>query len=178
MPRKYPPEAKKTAFELYLTGMPLEEVVQRMRVEHGYASYSVETLRRWRDAGDWDTARDKLRAQAAERKLDTSLEGLEDSLLEDLLAYKQKISDSLEDGNQAANFTENMGLLLRVHGLIEKTLARRAGAAPVDKVALAGEVLDLLVKTLAEKDPASMEIIHPHIPALGAMLKARYAELA
>ncbi len=178
MPKTYPPEAKKTAFELYLTGMSLDEVIKRMRTEYGYASYAKDTLIRWREAGNWDMVREKVSGQAAQRKLDTSLDDLEESLQADLQGYQTKLKAALDDENQAANFSENMGLLLRVHGLMEKTLARRSGTAPVDKAALSLEVLELIVESLAELNPLALDEMRDHLPELGRRIKERYGEAA
>ena len=178
MPRTYPPEAKQKAYELYLSGITLEEVSKRMRLDHGFATYNVETLRRWVEEGGWEGARDKLRAKEKNLTLELSIEALEAAQLQDLLDWKKTVDEKLNDQNEKDNFHDNMNLQVKIHGLISRAIQRRNSNAVgrVDKAALAAEVLTLVVKALAKADPASMEIVQPHITDIGRMLKERYAE--
>lgn len=178
MPKTYPPEAKKTAFELYLTGMSLDEVIKRMRTEHGFATYSRDTLLRWREQGNWDMVREKLGGQAAQRKLDTSLDDLRESLLEDLKGYQAKIKAALEDENQAENFTENMSLMLRVHGLLEKAVAQRDGEVQVDKPRMWLEFFSDFMADLRQKDPRLFNQVAEHADYFKARFKERHEEEA
>lgn len=178
MPKTYPPAAQQKAFELFLTGISPEEVIRRMRRDYGYAAYSVETLRRWVEDKGWEQARDKVRSQAAERVLDTSVEALEASLLQDLMSWKERLQTALDDEGQRTNFTENMGLLLRVHALIDRAVSRRSGAAPVDKPALWLEFFEELVGDLAEIDPNALGALEPHLDELQRRAKQRFQEAA
>ena len=81
--------------------------------------------------------------------------------------------------NLELKFEDGVGLLLKIDALIRTLLAAQKNQVqPVDKAALALEMLELVVTTLAELDPAALEFLQPHIPALGEALKARYAEAA
>lgn len=176
MPRKYPPAARREACELYVSLGDLEQVAQEMR-RRGYASYSVETLRRWRDEGGWDQVRAGAVGEAAKVAALADAETAVVNMLTSYQGLRGTLQAKLAD-NQI-EFTEGVNLLVKIDGLIRALLAQqKSKVQQVDKAALALEMLELVVTTLAERDPAALEFLQPHIPALGEALKARYAEAA
>jgi|GEM_PF-2731070 len=176
MPKKYPPAARREACELYVSLGDLEQVAQEMR-RRGYASYSVETLRRWRDEGGWDQVRAGAVGEAAKVAALADAEAAVVNMLASYQALRGQIQTKLADDQ--VEFAEGVNLLVKIDGLIRSLLAQQRGKVQqVDKPALALEMLELVVSTLAELDPAALEFVQPHIPALGQALKARYAEAA
>jgi hypothetical protein len=176
MPRTYPPEAKREAYGLYCSGLTLEQVVAAMR-QKGYATYSAETLRRWADEGGWERDRAKLASEEARLGLALDAERITAEMLAGYQDLRQQTRQKL--ANQELKFEDGVGLLLKIDALIRTLLAAQKNQVqPVDKAALALEMLELVVTTLAELDPGALEFVQPHIPALGEALKARYAEAA
>jgi hypothetical protein len=176
MPRTYPPEAKREAFGLYCSGLSLEQVAAAMR-QKGFARYSVETLRRWAADGGWEADRAKLANEEARLGLALDAERITAEMLAGYQELRNKTRQKLEA--QELKFEDGVGLLLKIDALIRTLLAaQKSTVQPVDKAALALEMLELVVVTLAELDPAALEFLQPHIPALGEALKARYAEAA
>jgi len=172
--RKYEPQVRKRARELFLAGLSFDEITQVMRSE-GYTYLGANTVRRWEKKGGWKEALEKLQAEEGRAALSLDAERVTAEMLESYGAMRTDLLAKIK-ANQV-EFADGVGLLLKIDGLRRHLLAQSGKAGAVDKVALAMEVLELVVKTLAEKDPASMEMVHPHIPALGELIKARYAEL-
>lgn len=176
MPRKYPPEAKREALSLYIALGELEAVAREMR-RRGYARYSVETLRRWRDEGGWE----QVRADAARSEAAASLALDADRVAAEMLADYQRLRGQIKEhmGQGALKPSEGIGLLLKVDGLIRALLAQRTRQGErVDKPALALEVLELVIQHLADHDPLALEALQPHIEDMGETIKERYAEAA
>ena len=176
MPRTYPPDARREACELYVSLGVLEDVAQEMR-KRGYASYSVETLRRWRDEGKWDEVRQTAVSEGAKV---AALADAESAVVNMLVSY-QALRGQLQEklATNQVEFTEGVNLLVKIDGLIRALLVQqKSRVQQVDKPALALEMLTLIVERLAEVDPGALEFLQPHLPALGEALKQRYAEAA
>ncbi len=176
MPRRYPSDARREACEIYVSLGDLEETAREMR-RRGYATYSAETVRRWRDEGDWDKVRDASISEGARVAALADAEAAVVNMLASYQSLRGKIQEKLE-ANQV-EFTEGVNLLVKVDGLIRSLLAaQKTRVQRVDQAALALEVFQLILERLAEADPAALEFLQPHIPALGEALKSRYAEAA
>ncbi len=176
MPVVYGPEAKREAFGLYCSGLTLEQVAAAMR-QKGYASYSVETLRRWAKDGSWDEDRAKRATEEARLGLALDAERVTADMLLGYQDLRQQLKTKLDEGN--IEFARGVELLVKVDNLVRALLAQqRTTVQQVDKPALALEMLQLVVTTLAELDPGALEFLQPHIPALGDALKRRFAEAA
>ena len=177
MPKSYTPEAKRQALSLYIALGDMERVAEEMRLRHGYPKLNVETLRRWKAEGDWD----KVRAQQAGDEARAALALDAQALTSTMLASYQDLRTTLQEKLKAnqVEFTEGVGLLVKIDGLIRALVAQQKNRVqPVDKAALALEVLQFLLERLAEHDPLILELVQPHISALGEALKQRYAEAA
>jgi hypothetical protein len=176
MPRKYSPDARREALELFVSLGDLEQVAQEMR-RRGYASYSVETLRRWRDEGGWEAVRAGAVGEAAKVAVLADAEAAVVNMLTSYQALRGQIQERL--ASKEVEFTEGVNLLVKIDTLIRALLAQqKTRVQQVDRPALALEVLQLVVERLADLDPLALELFQPHIADLGAALKARYAEAA
>ncbi len=176
MPRTYPPAARREACELYVSLGSLEQVAQEMR-KRGYVSYSVETLRKWRDEGGWDEVRAKAMSEGAKVAALADAESAVVNMLASYQALRGEIQAKL--GTPEVGLIEGVNLLVKIDGLIRALLVQqKSRVQQVDKPALALEMLSLVVERLAEMDPGALEFVQPHIPALGQALKERYAEAA
>ena len=177
MAKTYSPQVRKRARELYMAGLAFEELARSMRTE-GYTYLNAETVRRWADKGGWKEAREKLQAEEGRAALALDAERVLAEMLESYDQARGELLKKMADGQM--EYADGLQLLLKVDGLRRNLLAQasKGTVGRVDKVALAAEVLTLVVETLAEEDPASMEYVHPHIPKIGQLLKERYAEVA
>lgn len=176
MPRTYPPEAVREACSLYMSGLTCEEVARQMR-QRGYARYSVETIRRWAKERGWEDERAKQAAEEAALAAALDADRLAAEILSGLVRMRAELQAKRTNGE--VDFAEAVRLQLAVDSQIRQLMAQQRGKLErVDKPALALEVLELIVETLADEDPVALETLTPHLETLGARLKERYAEAA
>ncbi len=174
MPRTYEPQARKRARELYMAGLSFDEISQTMRSE-GYTYLGANTVRRWARKGGWREALEQLQAEEGRAALSLDAERVTAEMLESYGAMRTELLTNIKSGS--VEFAEGVGLLLKIDGLRRHLLAQSAKAGSVDKAALALEVLELIVESLAELNPAALNEMQEHIPELGRRLKERYAEV-
>lgn len=176
MPRTYEPQARKRARELYMAGLSFEEVAKSMRAE-GYTYLSAETVRRWAKKGGWKESLEKLQAEEGRAALALDTERVLADMLESYDAARSELLKKMADGSM--EYADGLGLLLKIDGLRRNLLSQvsKSGGVTVDKAALALEVLEMIVESLAELNPVALDEMQGHIPELGRRLKERYAEV-
>ena len=176
MPRTYPPDAVKEACSLYMTGLSDEEVARQMR-GNGYASYAVETIRRWSEERGWKKERARLAAEEGAMMAALDEDRLASEILSGLILMRSDIQEKRL--NQEVEFAEAVKLQLSVEAQIRQLLNQKKNRVEtVDKPALALEVLQLIIQHLGDADPHALGYVQPHIEDLGQLIKDRYAEAA
>ena len=176
MPKVYPPDAVREACSLYMTGLSDEEVARHMR-QNGYASYAVETIRRWAKERGWEDQRARLAAEEGAITAALDEDRLAAEILSGLVLMRSDIQQKRLNGE--VEFAEAVKLQLSVEAQIRQLLAQKKNRVEnVDKPALALEVLQLLIQHLGQADPHALSFVQPHIEDLGQLIKERYAEAA
>lgn len=176
MPATYPPEAVREACQLFMSGLNYEDVARQMRAK-GYASYSVETIKRWATERGWDKDRARFRAEEASLAAALDVNRQTAEMLSSYIKLRGDLQAKRE--NKEIEFTEAINLQLKIDSLIRQLLAqRRQTVEQVDKPAFALEVVRLILEYLSEEDPLALEGLQPHIEDLGELIKERFAEAA
>lgn len=174
MPRTYEPQARKRARELFLAGLTCEETAKSMRAED-YTYLNEKTVRRWAKKGHWAETLEELQAEEGRAALSLDAERVTAEMLESYGAMRLDLLARIK--GEQVEFAEGVGLLLKIDGLRRHLLAQSAKGGSVDKAALALEVLELIVESLAELNPQALAEMQDHLPELGDRIKERYAEV-